>query len=764
MERVDRLEVVMRWSFGMCLVVLWIGGEPGVGRRTASGQEQRPPVLQVEPREEPSEVNTSKPAEALRGFNEYCWYQFTRLNRAVQRQNVGLKAGRTISVLVDQDHLAVPGKEVPVWMTWPTREDLDSNDLENWDHYAEKYFPTRAIGESSVAAPQMMDRLAKIGIVSSLAVGRPASELSDINQAKDAPGEFVGPLVAQNRYYVRYEIRFNRVAFEFIKRNKLHKKEYQPSNGQVPIGFPAGSIIVKAAWRVIVGGPSPDAVAGGSMSVAEDIARADRAFKQRCYFTQAKLNIRGKPKAEPVAGEARDAPRQEPGEIMEVGLVGLHLIHRTPSRPQWIWSSFEHVDNVPEYAQEPEEGKDYSFNYGKRRQGRNFPFNVDPNPLLSQATIPAVRTPDQLLGEGTLPIPVQVRRERPIPEATIQSNETWRKKTQGVANTAWANYELVVTQFPTRPDDIDADSPGDPFPGPDGLVDQVEAMPAAPPGKSTVEVHKKMRVSIGNTTMETYFQSDSCMSCHSKANRYGIAFVFSLGRIANPAPPGKPAHRAVALETMALDSPLRAAAVQAESTRGLEILETIRNDQSALGDILERVSTIPSQAQPAAPAHGVMRPMEALMHVADARARPAANADAGATPDEVADFAQVRQIFDGLIAGWIKKNGGECPPEMVKRHGASFGWTDNPWQTWAQLEKARFRDGPPLISEAQADTLAHVDGMLLIKVLSGPSEDLARNKQMPLNGPEITELDLRRLKAFIYNHYHPNAKVPVPSQ
>jgi hypothetical protein len=52
--------------------------------------------------------------------------------------------------------------------------------------------------------------------------------------------------------------------------------------------------------------------------------------------------------------------------------------------------------------------------------------------------------------------------------------------------------------------------------------------------------------------------------------------------------------------------------------------------------------------------------------------------------------------------------------------------------------------------------------MLLIKVLSGPSEDLARNKQMPLNGPEITELDLRRLKALIYNHYHPNAKVPVP--
>src|SRR5205823_4813503 len=90
---------------------------------------------------------------------------------------------------------------------------------------------------------QSMDRLAKLGSFLSP---------TDVNQASDSPGVFVGPLVGQNRYYVRYEIRFNRIAFEHIKRYKLHKKEFQPSNGQVPIGFPAGSIVVKAAWRVIV--------------------------------------------------------------------------------------------------------------------------------------------------------------------------------------------------------------------------------------------------------------------------------------------------------------------------------------------------------------------------------------------------------------------------------------------------------------------------------------------------------------------------------
>jgi len=32
---------------------------------------------------------------------------------------------------------------------------------------------------------------------------------------------------------------------------------------------------------------------------------------------------------------------------MLVGLVGIHIVQKTPTRPQWIWSSFEQVDNVP---------------------------------------------------------------------------------------------------------------------------------------------------------------------------------------------------------------------------------------------------------------------------------------------------------------------------------------------------------------------------------------------------------------------------------
>jgi hypothetical protein len=45
-----------------------------------------------------------------------------------------------------------------------------------------------------------------------------------------------------------------------------------------------------------------------------------------------------------------------------VALVALHFVYKTPSRPQWIWSTFEHADNVPESGESPRTG--HTFNNG----------------------------------------------------------------------------------------------------------------------------------------------------------------------------------------------------------------------------------------------------------------------------------------------------------------------------------------------------------------------------------------------------------------
>jgi hypothetical protein len=42
-----------------------------------------------------------------------------------------------------------------------------------------------------------------------------------------------------------------------------------------------------------------------------------------------------------------------------VGLVGLHIVSKTPSRSAWIWSSFEQVDNVPDVGEKPPFQKSY---------------------------------------------------------------------------------------------------------------------------------------------------------------------------------------------------------------------------------------------------------------------------------------------------------------------------------------------------------------------------------------------------------------------
>ena len=130
---------------------------------------------------------------------------------------------------------------------------------------------------------------------------------------------------------------------------------------------------MKAAWRLI-----PNDAAG-------------QAFKTRCFWVPTWLYLNG---------EKRSA---------DMGLVGLHLVSRTPKRPQWIWSSFEHVDNVPNGAK-PESGRTYSFNYGASPDGTvpGFP-NADPDPKLSEKRTPVALAEKHNHGEGTAKlIPMQV--------------------------------------------------------------------------------------------------------------------------------------------------------------------------------------------------------------------------------------------------------------------------------------------------------------------------------------------------------------------
>jgi hypothetical protein len=273
------------------------------------------------------------------------------------------------------------------------------------------------------------------------------SGISNLGQA--GFGNLLGPLVAQNTTYVRFLTTFNNKAFQQM----LDKKWYLRSNLPKPpmsIVFDDGATSVKSAWIDMTGMPHPE----------------------RYYTRIAHL-------LDPVTGTCKD---------LKVGLVGLHIVQKTPTRPQWIWSSFEHIDNVPP-SQAGSPGT-FAFNDGK---GTMMPA-TNPYPL------------SRVLQPPTAP-PFNVTRNKPIHPSTVKTNNAYHAALK--QDSIWQFYQLVVTQWPTTPSQPALDgTPQNTFPG-------------LPPNDATA---------FANATLETFEQQSvftSCMACHN-ATMKPTDFVWTL--------------------------------------------------------------------------------------------------------------------------------------------------------------------------------------------------------------------------------------------
>lgn len=281
---------------------------------------------------------------------------------------------------------------------------------------------------------------------------RMVGKTPDVLTAFDQPFD-TGPLIDQNGRYTRYEIIVNESMFNYIVNNTLYNTQGQSAFGDVD--FPAGSdtvgvgaIMAKAAWRVI-----------------------DESEKDRFHTAEALI----------YTPASEDPPIQESCTKELVGLVGLHIAHKTAAEPQWLWSTFEHVDNSPSQAViERGDTLKSAYNYY--------------NPDCSQDNCPWNQPPPHPWDPNVEPFPngftSQVVRIISITEDTQNLNKEFQAL---LAGTVWENYMLISTQWPT-----DASSPTDPTGAP------------APQF-------------LANTTLETYIQgevplaSSSCIDCHNNA-------------------------------------------------------------------------------------------------------------------------------------------------------------------------------------------------------------------------------------------------------
>lgn len=358
------------------------------------------------------------------GFDYYSWLTFIALNASTSG---GAPA---------------PGSDAPTqWEDWKEVSDFilaGGATPDGWD--SPRPIP---------AACQGIPGAENLRVVSRSALNKTVA--SEVDQPFDT-----GPLIDQNGNFVRYELLVNRPMFEYLLQNRLYSRDGQSAFAG-DIDFPAGhvqqastgtvgAIMVKAAWKVM--GPGDE----------------DSRFHtvNALAYNPASTNPRV---------EASCAP-------MTLGLVGWHAAHKTTDEPQWLWSTFEQVDNVPDAGALSADMVDAHYNFF--------------NPACSDCTVN--EPPPRPWNPNAQPFPggftSQVTRVVPLTAETVALNDSFQ---QILGDTVWQHYELVSTQWPA-----DATSPTDP-----------NGVPAP--------------TFLANTTLETYSQgevpqaSSSCMACHGNA-------------------------------------------------------------------------------------------------------------------------------------------------------------------------------------------------------------------------------------------------------
>jgi hypothetical protein len=285
-------------------------------------------------------------------------------------------------------------------------------------------------------------------------------------------GALVGPVPAQNRTYTRYLTSFNKVEFDTILDKKLYLQDNLKNLVFSSDQAKNNPIDVKSSWIDMTG-----------------IAHPERYHTRQAWlFDPTTMTCAQK----------------------LVGLVGLHIVTKTPSRPQWIWSTFEQVDNVPQAEASPP----LAYNDGS---GTAMPPS---NPI----DFPPPAEP---------PTVFNVTRKKPIHDNTKQTNLKYRELAKSHGSGVWQFYQLVMTQWPVPGDKPENSGlPAFTFPG---------------TGATTA---------FANTTLETFDQDrirTGCMSCHDPAKARGD-FVWSLLLNAFPSPlgetPAQPSLHAAAARPM----------------------------------------------------------------------------------------------------------------------------------------------------------------------------------------------------------------------
>jgi hypothetical protein len=402
-----------------------------------------------------------------RGFDFYSWRTFIALNSPADGTPIEQAQASAPTVWEDMNSfkqlldVMLPANQLPP--KWPT-------DRAGMEAEREKLVPLEC-GDLHRQFPQRM--IVKM-----------------IEESFNEPFK-TGPLIDQEGHYAIFDILMNRQMFNYIVANHLNTKAGQAANTTLSVDFPAGqnaksefgAFMLKVSWRIL----SPSEVQAKNFHMVNALVLTPPAATRRCLKET-------------------------------LGLVGFHAVHKTVSRPQWIWTSFEHVQNVPARDEVTAHKLHGPYNF--------FSINCKGD-CTENATPPTPWDPDPALGlrfRSNDSFKSQIVRETPLTNAAKNMNTIFQSM---LSNSVWKNYMLISTQWPSAFSctSQQAKSSGSPDPKTDFFKQPDMTCSPAP-------------TFLANSTLETYSQGDaplassSCIACHSNA----VGFQKSAS---NPQP-GKP--------------------------------------------------------------------------------------------------------------------------------------------------------------------------------------------------------------------------------
>ena len=413
-------------------------------------------------------------------YNIYSWQALVAINWPLDAK------GKALQNFTDDGS--------PAWLQWKEAFQVyraDGKKPAAWDS-------TRTDSGLGLKSSLLNDRDSRI-ILSS----RTPTHTGHDNIADETDQAFAGKLFDQNGEVVVYEVLMNKEEFDYVVENKLYningQLEFSKTNTEA--NFPKGNYEkgqlgateIKLAWRIL----------------KDSDPHKDRYFRDEGY----------------IINETTGQP-----EKALLGLIGFHISQKTPTGKQWVWSTFEHIDNLDQNTIEVD-GETVVIH----------PTLTDPNCETCPVNVDATNTgntyehhttahgnywkitndPKKYYADASI-MKTQSKRMIDIPVRVKQINTMMQDyfKQQG---SIWQYYQLIDTQYPVSQDVKPAISTKTEYHLPESVVNKSGGKPNL--------------TFLTNISMETFFQggnqvaglmensqsdmtifgTESCVGCHSSA-------------------------------------------------------------------------------------------------------------------------------------------------------------------------------------------------------------------------------------------------------